>query len=72
MDAKMCLYEGVIVPSALYKINKWFFFANEGVETGIWVTKTQITRVKINRIRLIEPLEYKQYNQKRIWDGIVS
>ena len=34
-----------------------FYFANEGMKTGTRVTKIQITRVTINRIRLREPLE---------------
>ena len=34
-----------------------FYFANDRTKTGKWVVKIQITRVKINQLRLREQLE---------------
>ena len=37
------------------------------LETETWVTKIQITWVKINQIRLREPLEIRTIRPKKYW-----
>ena len=62
------LYDHMWLVGVLHKINKsinQFYFANEGIETGTWVTAAQITWVKINQIRLREPLEIQTIHPKK-------
>ena len=69
-SALVCTYIWVQIYSVLrseplinQSINQ-FYFANDGKETGTWVTKIQIMWVKINQIRLINPLEIQTVQHK--------
>ena len=53
------------------QINK-FYFANEGMKTGTWVTTVQITRAKINQIRLREPLEIQTIHPTKFWNRLMN
>ena len=63
-------YPGRVSPLVNYiqlinrSINQ-FYFANECIETGTWVTRRQITWVKINQIRLREPFEIQTIQPKK-------
>ena len=69
IKAKKCLYEGVIVPTALYGAEAWSTRSAERSKVNVLEMKCLISLVGVSRMDKVRNEEVRRGAQKSVGDG---